>query len=79
VELQRSQTAAFHGQAAVQSNLLGGATQKSHGRLLHQPFSGGVDQTESLIRVECEQGYINLFDYTAQQRSGFDGSNALFG
>src|ERR1700730_11874721 len=79
MEVQRNQSAAFHGQAAVQSNFLGGATEKSHGGPLQQAFSGGVDQPQNLIRIECEQRHFNLFDDAAQQSRGFNGSNTLLG
>src|SRR5580692_13163807 len=77
--MQRSQSAAFHGQATVQSNLCGCATQKSHGGLLQQPFSRRVNQAKNLIWVEREQRHLNLLDDTAHQRRGFNGSNTLLG
>ena len=40
MEMQRNQAAALHRQAAVEPDLLGGATQKSYSGLLQQPLPG---------------------------------------
>ena len=59
------------------AQLLGGASQHLLDGAVHQPFARAVGDAQMLRRIEGEDGDVDLLHHRAEQRRGFDRTEAL--